>query len=98
MVKSINVNDIDNIINDIELIDIREPFETIPKALLNSVNIPMDTLLSKPTEYLNMDKEYYIICRSGTRSLRTCSELDEKGFNVVNVVGGTAGYTGTNLK
>ena len=33
MVKSINVNDIDNIINDIELIDIREPFETIPKTL-----------------------------------------------------------------
>lgn len=98
MVKSINVNDIDNIINDIKLIDIREPFETVPKALLNSVNIPMETLLSKPKEYLDMDKEYYIICHSGARSLRTCSELDKEGFNVINVVGGTAGYIGTKLK
>lgn len=98
MTQSINVNDIDELLGRIELIDIREPFEVIPKALSTSINIPMETLLSSPSDYLDKAKNYYIICHSGGRSSMACAELEKEGFNVVNVAGGTAGYVGTKLK
>ena len=54
----------------------------------------MQTLLSNPDKYLKKDKEYYILCQSGGRSLRVCSELSKEGFNVTNIAGGVGSYLG----
>ena len=48
----------------------------------------MDELLKNTDEYLEKNKEYYIVCQSGGRSSRACSSLRSKGYNVVNVSGG----------
>ena len=42
------------------------------------------------------DKEYYIVCQSGGRSSMVCSELTNKGYDVVNVAGGVGSYIGSN--
>lgn len=94
--KVVNVNDIDNLIGKVELIDIREPYEYSRGTIKTSKNIPMQTLLSDPDKYLKKDKEYYIVCQSGGRSSRVCSELSKNGFDVTNVAGGVGSYLGKN--
>lgn len=92
--KVINVNDIDNLIGDIELIDIREINEYKRGSIKTAKNIPMQSLLGNPNKYLKKDKEYYIVCQSGRRSSMACNNLRQKEFNVINVSGGVASYLG----
>lgn len=94
-VNSVNVNDLGELLGKINLIDIREPYEYKGGHLPTAQNVPMSKILAEADKYLNKDKEYYIICQSGGRSSSTCSKLKEKGFNVVNVLGGTSRYTGS---
>ncbi|NLL30633.1 MAG: rhodanese-like domain-containing protein [Clostridiales bacterium] len=92
--KVINVNDIDKLIGKVDLIDIRENFEYNRGSIKTAKNIPMDELLKNTDEYLEKNKEYYIVCQSGGRSSRACSSLRSKGYNVVNVSGGVGSYLG----
>ncbi|OOM77371.1 thiosulfate sulfurtransferase GlpE [Clostridium puniceum] len=96
--KVINVNDIDSLIGEIELIDIREDYEYKGGSIKSAKNIPMGELLNDPDKYLNKSKEYYIMCQSGGRSLRACNNLINQGFNVINVSGGMGSYVGTKRK
>lgn len=96
--KVINVNDIDELIGNVELIDIREDYEYKGGSINSAKNIPMGELLNNPDKYLNKSKEYYIMCQSGGRSARTCNALTSQGFNVVNVSGGMGSYVGTKRK
>jgi len=93
-VKSISVNELDGFLGKINLIDIREPYEYKGGHIPTAENIPMNLILSDPEEYLDMSKEYHIICHSGARSSRTAAILKDKGFNVVDVTGGTGRYRG----
>lgn len=97
-VKSVNVNDIDNLLGKINLIDIREGYEVAAGALKGSKNIVMDKLLNNPEKYLSKEDEYYIMCQSGMRSSRTCSMLSKDGYKVINVGGGMGSYVGTKRK
>lgn len=90
----IYVNDIDDILNNIELIDIRETSEFKRGHIKKAKNIPMGNLLENPTKYLNSNKTYYIMCQSGGRSKITTNKLSKNGFNVVNVAGGFGSYIG----
>lgn len=96
--KTVNVNDMDNLLGSVELIDIREPYEYKSGSLKTAKNIPMGNLLNEPEKYLNKEKTYYIMCQSGGRSGRTCSFLEKQGYNVVNVSGGMGSYVGTKRK
>lgn len=90
--NSISVHDIDDILGNINLIDIREGYEYKGGHVPTAKNIPMGELLSEPEKYLDKSKEYHIICQSGGRSSRACSDLSSKGYKVVNVFGGTGSY------
>jgi rhodanese-related sulfurtransferase len=93
-VKSIKVNDLGTVLDKINLIDIREAFEYRTGHLPGAKNIPMEDLLYEPEEFMNKDKEYHLICRSGRRSLMACNELVKKGYKVTNVAEGTMAYKG----
>lgn len=93
-VNSVNVNEIDGLLEKMDLIDIREPYEYVSGHLPTAKNIPMDTILSEPGKYLDKSKEYLIICQSGSRSSMTCGILKENGFNIINIAGGTGRYRG----
>ena len=92
--KTISVNDIDKLIGEIDLIDIREPYEYSSGSIKSAKNIPMQTLLNNPDKYLKKGKEYYIVCQSGRRSSMLCTELNKKGFDVIDVTGGVSSYLG----
>ncbi|WMI79824.1 rhodanese-like domain-containing protein [Anaerotignum sp. MB30-C6] len=93
--KSIHVNDIDELIGNIELLDIREPFEFTSGSIKTAKNIPMGNLLSSPDQYLLKDKTYYLLCHTGARSSTACRILGNQGFDVINVAGGVWAYSGT---
>lgn len=90
--KSINVNDLEGTLGKINLIDIREPYEYNVGHLPSAKNIPMNSILKETDKFLDKSKEYHIICQSGGRSSRTCSELTSKGYKVINISGGTGSY------
>lgn len=77
-----------NDIEEINLIDIREPFELKICKIPGTLNIPMRTLLLEQNRLLDKDKTYYIICHTGQRSYYVCDELTKRGFTVINVIGG----------
>ncbi|WP_040328870.1 rhodanese-like domain-containing protein [Clostridium ihumii] len=94
--NDIYINNIDSLIGKIDLIDIRDAYDYQMSTIRTARNIPMNELLSNPSYYLREDKIYYIMCQSGKRSSRICSELRGLGFNVINVIGGFSSYTGAN--
>ncbi len=77
----------------IELIDVREDEEVeagmIPQARHIRMNDIPDHL-----DALDKEKETIYICRSGARSANVCAYLQDKGYNVVNMVGGMLDYKG----
>lgn len=96
--KVINVNDMDDLLGNIELIDIREPYEFKGGTLRTAKNIPMGNLINTPNKYLIKDKTYYIMCQSGGRSSSACNVLKKQGYDVINVIGGYGSYVGTKRK
>ena len=96
-VKVINVNNIDSLLGKIQLIDVRESYEFNGSSLKGAKNIPLQTLLKNPEKYLSKDKEYYLICQSGSRSGMACRKLQALGYEVVNVSGGIGSYVGNKL-
>ena len=90
--ESIGVNDIGCKLGKIELIDVREKNEYSMGHITTAKNIPLAIILSDADKYLDKTKQYYVVCQSGGRSNMACQELSYKGYNVVNVEGGTGRY------
>jgi len=73
-----------------EIVDVRKPGEFAAGHVVNAINIPLDTL----TDMVNVasfedDKNVYIHCAGGYRSVIAASLLRRQGFaNIRNVLGG----------
>ena len=74
------------------IIDIRSVESYNNNHIPNAINIPFEKLVIEPNKYLNKNTTYYIYCRSGTTSLKACQILRNKGYSVVNVIGGYEGW------
>lgn len=90
--ESISVKELNEVLDKIQLIDIREANEIGSGKIKTALHIPMGDLLNMPQRYLKNDETYYIICQSGMRSMRTVKALQEKGYKVINVNGGMSAY------
>lgn len=89
--ESINVNEINNL-DKSKVIDIREPNEYKYNKIKGVKNIPMNTLLANPNNFMNKEDTYYIMCQSGMRSSSTCKKLTSAGYKVINLKGGINSY------
>src|SRR4051795_2833257 len=74
--------------DDIDLIDVREPYELDIASIPNVQLIPLGTLAEAlPT--LDASRETIVICRTGARSGRAVRQLQAAGFRrVYNLAGG----------
>ncbi len=97
-VNSVHVSEIDHILQDIHLIDIREVYEFAHGSIKGARNIPMGQLLSHPEKYLDKNMQYHIMCQSGGRSASAASALRRAGYDVINVKGGMGSYFGENRR
>ena len=94
--QSVPVNELDSLIGDINLIDIREDSEVASRTIKTAKHIPMGNLLSNPEKHLKKEETYYLLCRSGNRSGKTAKQLAKEGYQVVNLEGGISSYRGKN--
>src|SRR5690554_3267124 len=77
----------------LNLLDIRDSFEAnISDFKMETLSIPYDTLQNR-LDGLDKESEYIVYCRSGNRSKKAVSLLNENGFkNVKNLEGGMNGW------
>lgn len=79
---------------DIQIIDVREPFEyeiaSIPKARL----IPLGEIVKRMHE-LDPSRTAYIHCKSGGRSAKAIMQLKQNGYTgrLVNLKGGITAWS-----
>ena len=73
---------------NIKIIDVRTPQEYANGHIEGSQNIPTPGVIFNSDHLLNKEEEYYLICKSGSRSSAAAIELEKKGFKVINVEGG----------
>ncbi|WP_243291097.1 rhodanese-like domain-containing protein [Bacillus sp. FJAT-47783] len=77
----------------LELIDVREEEEVQEGMIQEAKHVPMGEIPNY-VDQLDKEKEYIFICRSGRRSENVCMYLQDKGFKVVNMVGGMLEWKG----
>ena len=94
--SSISINELKQLIPSVNIIDIRDSYQFNLGKINTARNIPMNFLLSNPSNYLNKNERYYLYCQSGSRSEKACIMLTNKGYNVVNVLGGYNEYITVN--
>ncbi len=71
------------------LMDVRTPEEYAGGSINDAENIDYyDSDFESKVLKLDKSKEYFIFCRSGNRSGKTCSLLEGHGFKTNNLQGG----------
>ena len=87
--KEITFNDFYQLYQKVLLsvLDVREVEEFEALHLEGARNFPLSQL-ADTYEQLDKTQPYYVICKSGIRSVRACQFLAEQGYEVVNVKGG----------
>lgn len=76
--------------SELLLIDVREADE-FADFNIGGINYPLDRIGNFDIEDIEhlMDKELYLYCRSGNRSMQACMLLEQAGFqHLYNIEGG----------
>lgn len=74
------------------VIDVRELDEFESGHVPTAMHVPLGTVPNN-VDAFRSDAEVYVVCQAGGRSMRACEFLHDQGVtNVVNVIGGTAGW------
>lgn len=82
--------------DNLQLIDVREPFELTLAAVEGFQNLPLSQFEQwSPRIAVDFDPhgETYVICHHGVRSAQMCQWLQQQGFtHVINIAGGIHAY------
>lgn len=91
--NEISVHDLESVlVSGARLIDVREPDEYSSGHVPGAISVPLGQVPDRVEECCETGRTTYMICRSGARSANACEFLADKGFDVVNVVGGTMAW------
>lgn len=73
---------------DAVILDVREAYEFDVGHAPGAMHMPVDEVPARFDAELDPDVDYYIICRTGGRSVQIASWLSSQGYSVVLVGGG----------
>lgn len=73
---------------DARLLDVRSVLEYADSHIKDSINIPIDGLMSKIEELRRQNKKYIVFCRTGNRSPMAADMLIQSGIHGVKVMEG----------
>jgi len=83
-------------LENVQLIDVREPWEVERAAIADFVNLPLSAFADWETQihqHFDADTETIVMCHHGMRSAQMCQWLSQQGFtHVKNLVGGIDAY------
>ena len=90
-VPEIDVAALEGLLDEVFLVDVREPDEYqdahVPGAILVPLATVPDSLALLPSEGV-----IHVICAAGGRSARAVEFLRSRGFDAVNIAGGTKAW------
>ena len=66
------------------VVDVRTPAEFVGGHVANSLNIPLDELVSREDEIFSLEKPIIFCCASGMRSDRATNYFKAKGLDCEN--------------
>ena len=75
-------------LDQIQLVDCREPYEWNAGRVEGAIHIPLNSLMAGGGPPLDQSKPVAVICRSGNRSELGSMMLQARGFEAYNVEGG----------
>lgn len=78
------------------VIDVRQLHEYVSGHVPGAAWIPMSTIPLRVAE-IPTDKDVYVICQSGGRSMQVAIWLAANGIMVNNVIGGTGAWVASGL-
>lgn len=96
--ESIASKEIDDYVKkrDILIIDLREPVDYKKQHIVGAVNIEYESLV-KEYKRLPIYKTLLLYCERGGVSTMASNFLSDKGYHVINVIGGFHAYKGVNV-
>ena len=75
-------------IGSTNIIDIRSSDKYNQSHVQGAINLDEYKILYETNRYLNKNEVYYIYCDYGNRSQKVTNELQRRGYNVINIIGG----------
>jgi len=92
-----NVRDVHDRLTEIQLVDVREPYEWEAGRVEGAIHIPVNVIMSGAGGDLDKDKPVAVICRTGNRSELATMMLQARGFDAHNVEGGMEAWEAAGL-
>lgn len=83
------------------VLDVRTAQEYTEGKIPGSQNLDVlkTDLFTTSIQKLDKNKTYYVICRSGSRSLKAANQMQKAGFkNVINITGGMQAWKAANFE
>lgn len=91
VVQSVSIAELEqNLMSKIKLIDVRTSEEYRRGHIAQAENIPLNEI----NTYRGKEKQLFVICQSGMRSKSAARILMKKGYDVKNIRGGMAQWSG----
>lgn len=85
---SIQATELENIIDEVNLVDVRKPGEYTSEHVEDATHYPLDYMNEDLTK-LDKDKTYHVHCAGGYRSVIAISLLMQNGYtNLIDIAGG----------
>ena len=92
-----NVSDVHDRLAEIQLVDVREPYEWEAGRVDGAIHIPVNAIMSGGGD-LDKDKPVAVIRRTGNRSELATMMLQARGFDAHNVEGGMEAWEAAGLR
>src|SRR5687768_1262195 len=73
---------------EVQILDVREPFEVDAGSIEGAVHIPLNDLMAGKTEGLDLDRPVVAYCKTANRSEVARLMLRAKGFEAATMEGG----------
>lgn len=84
--------------NNAVLLDVRTKEEYAEGHIEDSVNVPLDSVMSVESVVKDKNTPLFVYCFSGSRSGQAVSILKRMGYNDVTNIGGICNYSGKAVK
>ena len=82
--------------DEVQFLDVREPYEWDAGHIADAVHVPMQQLSERQDEIAD-DRLVVCVCRSGARSARVTDALRRAGYEAENLEGGMVAWASSDL-